>query len=112
MMAKIKTNHEELMAIMKATHDETEAKKAYQEATEACLEKAEATIKASQERMRAKIKTGLKEKKATVLEVNQGKTKATAEPYKWALSIKATYVLTAPKCRSSIVPHAATLEKR
>jgi hypothetical protein len=89
MMAEIKTNHEELMAIMKATPHKREVKlKACLEATEVCLEKVEATIKAGQERMTAEIRTGLEEREA-----NQGKTEAIVEPYKWALCIKATYVL-------------------
>jgi uncharacterized protein YlzI (FlbEa/FlbD family) len=44
------------------------------DATVVCLEKMEAVLKVSQEEVRAKIRTGLEELKATESEANQEKT--------------------------------------
>lgn len=52
---------ERLLAEMKASQDETQAKKM------ACLEKAETTINAGQEWIKAEIKTGLEERNTKVL---------------------------------------------
>lgn len=101
MVAKIKTNHEKLMAILKDSQDEKEAKKM------ACLGKAETTIKAGQEWIKAKIKTGLEERNTTVLKANQGKSEAIMEPSKWALCIEATYMLAIPQYQTSNAPRGA-----
>jgi hypothetical protein len=63
-----------MMAKMKASQEETEAKmepfleemKACQEVTEAHIEKIETIIKTDQEEMRTEIKTGMEEMEATV----------------------------------------------
>jgi hypothetical protein len=65
--AKTEANHDELIAIMKASGKRMEAlvevslegTRAYREAKEASLVKTEARINAGQKRMETEIKTGL-----------------------------------------------------
>jgi hypothetical protein len=69
--------------------------------TQVCLGKIEATIKVGQEEMRAKIKTGLEEKKATELEDNQQKIQAIAKHYEGVPYTEAMQLLTALQDRAT-----------
>jgi hypothetical protein len=84
--AKTEANHEELMAIMKASGKRMEAlvevslegTRACRDVTEASLEKTEARMDTGQETMETEIKICLKEVKATDLEANSEETEAVA----------------------------------
>jgi hypothetical protein len=90
--------------------------KACREATKASLEKTEATVKVGQEEMRAEIKTGLGEIKATESKVNQEKIEVGAEHCDPVPRIIPTNVLTALQGWASDAvrgaPNDSTFEKR
>lgn len=96
-----------MKAIIKAGQEKIGIeKKACLEVMEACLEK----MKDYREQMRAGIKTGLGEMKATELEANQEKIDAMAKHYEGVPHAEAMHMLTTPKDWASDVLHEVPKE--